>query len=477
MSVQSFKDLDVWQVGMKLAESCYRVTRSFPKEELYGLTSQIRRAAVSIPANIAEGYGRELTGSFIQFLRIAQGSSRELETHLLLSARLVLFPDTSSAQLQSECERVEQRCSGHSSDPLKHAGRHPNKRPLRPHAYSRLTLTPGLPPMLAFIARRLLLAVVTMWAITVLSFIIIQLPPGDFVDAYIARLSASGSSVSAAEAENLRKLYGLDQPYAVQYAKWMGRILKGDFGESMEWQRPVAEVLGDRLWMTVSSHSPRCCSPGVWRCRSASIRPSGSTRSATTLITTLGFIGLAVPNFLLALIILYLAFRWFGANVGGLFSAEMELAPWGWAKVVDLIWHLPLPALILAIAGTAQLIRIMRANLLDELRKPYVVTARAKGLTEMRVILKYPVRAALNPFASTLAYLFPYLVSGSIIISLVMSLPTVGPVLLSALIAQDMYLAGTIVLLLGALTVVGTFISDLVLMWIDPRIRHQVDQQ
>jgi len=330
--------------------------------------------------------------------------------------------------------------------------------------------------MLSFIIRRLLLAIVTMWAITVLSFIIIQLPPGDFVDAYIARLSANGSSVSAAEAEGLRQLYGLDQPYYIQYVKWMGRLLKGDFGESMEWQRPVAEVLGDRLWMTVVlSFAALLLTWGL----ALPIGIYSAVRQYSVgdyVITTLGFIGLAVPNFLLALIILYLSFRWFGSNIGGLFSAEMELAPWGWAKFVDLMWHLPLPALILAIAGTAQLIRIMRANLLDELRKPYVVTARAKGLSELRVITKYPVRAALNPFASTLAYLFPYLVSGSIIISLVMSLPTVGPVLLSALIAQDMYLAGTIVLLLGALTVVGTFISDLALMWIDPRIRHQVDQ-
>jgi peptide/nickel transport system permease protein len=330
--------------------------------------------------------------------------------------------------------------------------------------------------MLSFIVRRLVLAIVTMWAITVLSFIIIQLPPGDFVDAYIARLSANGSSVSAAEAEALRQLYGLDQPYYIQYLKWMGRMLKGDFGESMEWQRPVAEVLGDRLWMTVVlSFAALLLTWGL----ALPIGVYSAVRQYSVgdyAITTLGFIGLAVPNFLLALIILYLSFRWFGSNIGGLFSAEMELAPWGWAKFVDLMWHLPLPALILAIAGTAQLIRIMRANLLDELRKPYVVTARAKGLSEMRVITKYPVRAALNPFASTLAYLFPYLVSGSIIISLVMSLPTVGPVLLSALIAQDMYLAGTIVLLLGALTVVGTFISDLALMWIDPRIRHQVDQ-
>jgi len=193
------------------------------------------------------------------------------------------------------------------------------------------------------------------------------------------------------------------------------------------------------------------------------------------IFTFFGFIGLAVPNFLLALILMYFSFKLFDANVGGLFSAENQLAPWSWSKLVDLLKHLPLPAAILAVAGTAQLIRIMRANLLDELRKPYVVTARAKGLTETRVILKYPVRAALNPFASSIAYLFPYVVSGSIIVSLVLGLPTVGPLLLTSLIAQDMFLAGTIVLMLGVMTVIGTFLSDLLLMWIDPRIRHQVD--
>jgi peptide/nickel transport system permease protein len=192
---------------------------------------------------------------------------------------------------------------------------------------------------------------------------------------------------------------------------------------------------------------------------------------ADYIFTFVGFIGLAVPNFLLALIIMYLAFRYFDANVGGLFSPEFALQSWSWAKVWDMVAHLPLPALILALAGTAQLIRIMRANLLDELRRPYVTTARARGLQEWRVIIKYPVRAALNPFASTIGYLLPFVVSGSIVVSLVLSLPTIGPVLLRALLAQDMFLAGAIVLLLGVMTVIGTFLSDLMLMWIDPRIR------
>ncbi|MCC7283219.1 MAG: ABC transporter permease [Acetobacteraceae bacterium] len=329
--------------------------------------------------------------------------------------------------------------------------------------------------MITFIVQRLGFAALTLLASSILAFIIIQLPPGDFVDTYIANLSATGSAVSLQEAEALRQLYGLDQPIWVQYFKWISRVVVGDFGESMEWRRPVSEVIGDRLWMTVLiSFFALIVTWGL----ALPIGILSAVRQysvADYLFTLISFIGLAVPNFLLALVIMYLSFRWFGSNVGGLFSPEFELAPWSWAKVWDLVKHLPLPGFILALAGTAQLVRIMRANLLDELRKPYVVTARAKGLPERRVILKYPVRAALNPFASTIAYLFPYLVSGSVIISIVLSLPTVGPLLVKALIAQDMFLAGTIILLLGALTVVGTFISDLVLMWIDPRIRHQLD--
>jgi peptide/nickel transport system permease protein len=280
--------------------------------------------------------------------------------------------------------------------------------------------------MLAFIVQRCLLALLTMWVISVLSFVIIQLPPGDFVSTYIAMQSASGSSVSAEEAEYLRELYGLNSPFYVQYAKWMGRILAGDFGVSMEWNRPVTEVIGDRLWLTfLISFAALIVTWGL----ALPIGIYSAVRQysiADYIFTLVGFVGLAVPNFLLALVIMYLAFRFLGANVGGLFSTEFEVAPWSWAKAWDLLKHLPLPAVILALAGTAQLIRIMRANLLDELSRPYVVTARAKGLKESRVILKYPVRAALNPFASTIAYLFPNLVSGSVIISIVLSLPTVG---------------------------------------------------
>lgn len=325
--------------------------------------------------------------------------------------------------------------------------------------------------MAAYVLRRLLLAVITVWAITVISFVIIQLPPGDFVDAYIAQLSATGSIVSMEQAEALRQLYGLDQPVYVQYAKWMSRILRGDFGQAMEWGRPVSEVIGDRLWLTiVISVAAIILTWGI----ALPIGIYSAVRQysiADYIFTFIGFIGIAVPNFLLALILMYLGFKYFNLNIGGLFSPQYQLEPWSMGKVWDLMKHLPLPAVILALAGTAQLIRIMRANLLDELRRPYVVTARAKGLSETRVILKYPVRAALNPFASTIGYLFPFVVSGSIVVSLVLSLPTVGPLLLRSLIAQDMFLAGTIILMLGIMTVIGTFISDLIIMWIDPRIR------
>jgi peptide/nickel transport system permease protein len=325
--------------------------------------------------------------------------------------------------------------------------------------------------MLAYLGRRLVLALLTIWAVSVLSFVIIQLPPGDYISSYIAQMSASGSFVSAQEADALRQQYGLDKPVYIQYLRWMRLVVQGKFGMALEWGRPVSEVIGDRLWLTMVVSVAAILLTWVVALPIGIYSAVRQYSVGDYIATFIGFIGLAVPSFMLALVLMYLGFKLFNLNVGGLFSDELAQAPWSWAKVWDLVKHLPLPAVILALAGTAQLIRIMRANLLDELRKPYVVSARARGLSERRVILKYPVRVALNPFASTVGYLLPYVVSGSIIVSLVLSLPTVGPLLLRALIAQDMFLAGTIVLLLGVMTVVGTFISDLVLMWIDPRIR------
>ncbi len=325
--------------------------------------------------------------------------------------------------------------------------------------------------MLAYIGRRALLAVFTVWAISMLAFVIIQLPPGDYVSSYIAQMAAMGSVVSDEEAQTLRIQYGLGQPIYVQYWKWMKQIAEGNFGFSMEWRRPVTEVIGERLWLTVIVAVAALILTWVLALPIGIYSAVRQYSLGDYAATFIGFIGLAVPNFLLALVILYFGFTLFNANIGGLFSPEMQDAPWSLARVWDLLKHLPVPALILGLAGTAQQIRIMRANLLDELRKPYVVTARSKGLTEVRVILKYPVRLALNPFASTIGYTLPYIVSGSIIVSLVLGLPTVGPLLLKALISQDMFLAGTIVLLLGIMTVIGTLISDIVLVWIDPRIR------
>jgi len=325
--------------------------------------------------------------------------------------------------------------------------------------------------MLAYIGRRVVLAVFTVWAISVLSFAIIQLPPGDYVTSYIAQMASTGSVVSEEEAQTLRIQYGLGQPIYVQYAKWMQQVVVGNFGMSMEWKRPVTEVIASRLWMTVVISVAALILTWVLALPIGIYSAVRQYSIGDYVATFIGFIGLAVPNFLLALVLLYLGFVFFNAHIGGLFSVELQDADWSAAKVWDLLKHLPIPALILGLAGTAQQIRIMRANLLDELRKPYVVTARAKGLPESKVITKYPVRVALNPFASTIGYTLPYIVSGSIIVSLVLGLPTVGPLLLKALIAQDMFLAGTIVLLLGIMTVIGTLISDILLVWIDPRIR------
>lgn len=322
-----------------------------------------------------------------------------------------------------------------------------------------------------FLLRRLALAAVSIGIISVVAFAIIQLPPGDYVTSYIAQLSASGNAVSEQEAAALRELYGLGDPFVVQYVKWIGRALRGDLGMSMGWNRPVADLIGERLFLTM------VVSIGAMAFMWLVAIPLGIYSAVKRyslgdyVATVVGFIGLAVPNFLLALGILYIGYAVFDTNLGGLFSPEYADAVWSWPRVADLMRHLPIPVFVLGFAGIAQLTRIMRSNLLDELKKPYVITARARGLSEPVLLARYPVRVAMNPLVSTVGYLFPYVISGSIVVSLVLGLPTVGPLLLQALVAQDMFLAGAIVMMLGIATVIGTLISDLLLMWIDPRTR------
>lgn len=329
--------------------------------------------------------------------------------------------------------------------------------------------------MANYIARRFVLALLTIWFITIISFVIIQLPPGDYINTYIMERRAMGGTVGEEEAEHLRELYGLDKPLYVQYFKWVGNVMQGKFGWSLTFNQPVSEVIGSRLGMTMVVSMAAILLTWVVALPIGIYSAVRQYSIGDYIFTVFGFLGIAVPSFLVALIVMYLGFRWFDSDVGGMFSVEYETAPWSWLKLVDLLKHLWVPALILGLSGTAATMRIMRANLLDELRKPYVITARAKGLPERRLILKYPVRVALNPFASTVGYLLPFVVSGAIIVSLVLSLPTVGPVLLTSLKNQDMFLAGTIILMLSIMTVIGTFLSDMLLLWIDPRIRVEGD--
>ncbi len=325
--------------------------------------------------------------------------------------------------------------------------------------------------MLSFILRRLLAMVPFVLLTSVTVFILIQLPPGDYISNYAAQLAESQETVDDAALKNLRERFGLGEPLHVQYLKWMGGVLTGDLGWSFEWQQPVGPLIGERMALTV------LLAIGTLLLTWGLALPIGIYSAVRKnslgdyLATLLGFIGLATPSFLLALGIMYLGATHFGQSVGGLFSPEYEAAPWSLAKLGDLLSHLWVPMLIIGLSGTASLIRVMRANLLDELNKPYVVTARAKGLPEFTLLLRYPVRMALNPFVSTLGWVLPQVVSGSVIVAVVLNLPIAGPMLLQSLLSQDMYLAGAFLILLCCLTVIGTLISDVLLALIDPRIR------
>jgi peptide/nickel transport system permease protein len=327
--------------------------------------------------------------------------------------------------------------------------------------------------MLTYMLRRLGYMAVTLVFISILTFVIIQLPPGDYLSSMVAGMSAEGVTVNQQFIEGMRQRYGLGEPLHIQYWKWISNILfYGDFGQSFEWNRPVATLIYERMGLTLVLSIATLLF--IW----ALAFPIGiysairKNSVGAHLATFVGFIGLAIPNFLLALVFMYLSFRYMGQTVGGLFSPEYENAEWTLAKVGDLMSHLWIPVIVLGLAGTASLIRIMRANLLDELNKPYVMTQRAMGHPEHVVLMKYPVRVALNPFVSTVGWILPGLVSGATITAIVLNLPTSGPMLLRSLLTQDMYLAGSFILLLSILTVVGTLISDILLAWLDPRIRY-----
>jgi peptide/nickel transport system permease protein len=325
--------------------------------------------------------------------------------------------------------------------------------------------------MTRYIVRRLVTLPFLLFVFSVTVFAIVQAPPGDFLTVYMATLASSGSSVSTEQLDALRREYGLDQPLYVQYLRWMGNLARGNLGLSLEYQRPNTELIGERLLLTVAL--ALFAFVFTWAVAiPAGIYSATHPRSVLDyVLTVLNYVGVATPNFMLALILMWMAFAYFGIGVTGLFSPEFVEAPWSAARVANLLQHIWLPAVVLGIAGTARLTRVMRANLLDELHKPYVTTARAKGLSEWRLVLKYPARLALNPLVSTIGWYLPLLFSGSLIVATVMNLPNIGPLLLRALINQDMYLAGSILLIYCFLTIIGTLVSDILLAWLDPRIR------
>ncbi len=327
--------------------------------------------------------------------------------------------------------------------------------------------------MTRYIVQRLLLLPLLMLIYSFIIFAIIQAPPGDFLTSYVATLTSSGTSISVENMQALRHEYGLDQPFVVQYLLWMQNLFHGNFGLSLEYQRPNADLIREQLGLTIALALFSFVL--TWAIAvPAGIYSATHQRSLVDhVLTVVNYVGVATPNFMLALVLMWVAFAYFDISITGLFSPEFADAPWSLARLADLLKHIWLPALVLGIAGTARLSRIMRANLLDELNKPYVVTARAKGMKEWRLVLRYPVRLALNPLVSTIGWYLPALFSGSLIVATVMNLPNIGPLLLRALINQDMYLAGGILLIYSFLTIVGTLLSDVLLALIDPRIRMQ----
>lgn len=325
--------------------------------------------------------------------------------------------------------------------------------------------------MTLYLARRLVTMLLTLLALSVVVFVVIQLPPGDFVTSYIARLSGSGETIDQAVIDTLRERYKMDAPILSQYWAWLTGMLQGEFGYSFEMKLPVSEIFSQRIGISLAVELMAVVL--MW----AVAIPIGIYSAVKQysvgdyFATVIGFFGLAVPNFLFALVLMYICYVWFGVTITGLFSPEYMNARWSLARFLDFAQHVWAPVLVIATAGTAQLVRVLRANLLDELNKPYVLTARAKGLERRKVIMRYPVRVAMNPLVSTIGWVLPTVISSSFVTAIVLNLPTLSPILLRALLSQDMYLAGALILFMGVLTMIGTLISDLLLAWIDPRIR------
>lgn len=327
--------------------------------------------------------------------------------------------------------------------------------------------------MKKFLLRRAIYMVFTVWVITMIAFMVIQLPPGDYVTSMISEMMAQGTDeIDPAVIEQLREQYGLNDPMYVQYLKWMRNIIfEGDFGYSLAFKRDARDLILERLPLTFIVTLSTILFVWIIALPIGVFSAVRKYSIGDYFATFIGFIGLATPNFLFALILMYLSYKYGGRALIGLFSQEYATAPWSFAKFLDLLKHLLIPMIIIGTSFTAGLIRTMRANLLDELNRPYVDAARAKGLSETKLLWKYPVRYALNPFVSTIGWALPGLVAGEVIVSIVLNLPTSGPVLFNALMEQDMYVASGFILVLSALTVIGTFISDVLLAILDPRIR------
>jgi peptide/nickel transport system permease protein len=331
--------------------------------------------------------------------------------------------------------------------------------------------------MLGYIVNRLLIMIPTLIAISIVIFTIINLPPGNYFTTYVAQLESSGESSDLAKVQFLETEYGFDRPVWQQYLYWVGGLLHGDMGYSFSFDLPVNKVVGDRMLLTAIVSITTIIFTYLVAFPIGVYSATHQYSWTDHLLTLIGFLGLATPSFLLALVLLYLANVYLGISIGGLMDPKYVDQPWSWAKVLSLLAHIWIPVIVIGSAGTASMIRRLRANLLDELQKQYVVTARAKGLHPFKVLFKYPLRMALNPFISDIGSLLPQVISGAAIVSIVMSLPTTGPMLLDALRSQDMYLAGSFLMFMSLLTVIGVFISDMALALLDPRIRLQTGRR